>query len=268
MSTSGGSSGGSGSVSDITSTGNTITVTNSTGPTVNVEVSATAAVTSVFTRTGAVVAASGDYTVAQVTGAAPLASPTFTGVPLSTTAAVGTNTTQIATTAFVQAQLANNAYATIVSPTLTGTPLAPTAAPGTNTTQIATTAFVVASFAPIASPTFTGIVTAPLVNESADQITAVANAATVPVTNGNVEVTNNSAATLTITLATASAIRGQRLLLTIYDFSAVAQTLTFVNTENSQISVPTTSNGSTTLPLTVGFRYNAATSKWRCLAVA
>jgi hypothetical protein len=37
------------------------------------------AVSSVFTRTGAVVAVSGDYTVAQVTGAAPLASPTFTG---------------------------------------------------------------------------------------------------------------------------------------------------------------------------------------------
>lgn len=37
------------------------------------------AVTSVFTRTGAVVATSGDYSVAQVTGAAPLASPSFTG---------------------------------------------------------------------------------------------------------------------------------------------------------------------------------------------
>lgn len=36
------------------------------------------AVSSVFTRTGAVVATSGDYTVAQVTGAAPIASPTFT----------------------------------------------------------------------------------------------------------------------------------------------------------------------------------------------
>ncbi len=39
------------------------------------------AVNSVFGRTGAVVAASGDYSVAQVTGAAPLASPTFTGTP-------------------------------------------------------------------------------------------------------------------------------------------------------------------------------------------
>jgi len=38
------------------------------------------AVSSVFGRTGAVTAASGDYSVSQVTGAAPLASPTFTGV--------------------------------------------------------------------------------------------------------------------------------------------------------------------------------------------
>jgi len=40
---------------------------------------AAAAVSSVFGRTGAVVAASGDYSVGQVTGAAPLASPAFTG---------------------------------------------------------------------------------------------------------------------------------------------------------------------------------------------
>ncbi len=39
----------------------------------------TSGVSSIFGRTGAVVAASGDYSVAQVTGAAPLASPTFTG---------------------------------------------------------------------------------------------------------------------------------------------------------------------------------------------
>ncbi len=65
---------------------------------------AAAAVASVFGRTGAVVAVGGDYAVADITGAAPLASPTFTGTPLSTTAAVDTNTTQIATTAFVLAQ--------------------------------------------------------------------------------------------------------------------------------------------------------------------
>ncbi|MBI4086285.1 MAG: tail fiber domain-containing protein [Candidatus Liptonbacteria bacterium] len=58
-------------------------------------------VTSVFARTGAVIATTGDYAVAQVTGAAPLASPTFTGIPAAPTAAGGTNTTQLATTAFV-----------------------------------------------------------------------------------------------------------------------------------------------------------------------
>ena len=36
-------------------------------------------------------------------GVAPLVSPTFTGVPLGPTATSGTNTTQLATTAFVQA---------------------------------------------------------------------------------------------------------------------------------------------------------------------
>lgn len=64
----------------------------------------TSPVTSVFGRTGAVTASSGDYTVAQVTGAAPLASPGLTGTPTAPTAATATNTTQIATTAFVKAQ--------------------------------------------------------------------------------------------------------------------------------------------------------------------
>lgn len=44
----------------------------------------------------------------------PLNSPTFTGTPTAPTAAVGTNTTQLATTAFVQAEIANDA------PTKTG----------------------------------------------------------------------------------------------------------------------------------------------------
>jgi hypothetical protein len=90
-------------------------------------------VTTVAGRTGAVVLA-----VADVSGAAALASPTLTGTPLAPTAATATNTTQIATTAFVKAQ----GYSTLVSPTFTGIPLAPTATAGTNTTQLATTAFV------------------------------------------------------------------------------------------------------------------------------
>ena len=40
---------------------------------------------------------------------APLASPTFTGTPAAPTASVNTNTTQVATTAFVNAEIANDA---------------------------------------------------------------------------------------------------------------------------------------------------------------
>ena len=102
---------------------------------------------------------------------APLASPALTGTPTAPTASVSTNTTQLATTAFVLGQ-ANSTAATIsmagtqaagtsalyaradhvhpkdtskadlASPAFTGTPTAPTAAAATNTTQIATTAFV------------------------------------------------------------------------------------------------------------------------------
>ena len=84
---------------------------------------------------------------------APIESPTFTGVPAAPTAAVDTNTTQVATTAYVLGQgylkssSASTTYAPLASPTLTGVPAAPTAALGTNTTQIATTAFVKAETA-------------------------------------------------------------------------------------------------------------------------
>jgi hypothetical protein len=65
-------------------------------------------VNSVFGRSGAVVAASGDYTVSQVTGAAPLASPTFTGTASGPTANPGDSSTKLATTAFVQSALPAN----------------------------------------------------------------------------------------------------------------------------------------------------------------
>lgn len=111
---------------------------------------------------------------------APKESPTFTGTPKAPTPAEGNNTTQIATTAFVQAALMalingapatldtlkeiaaainndpkfsttiNNALALkapLSSPALTGTPTAPTAAQSVNNTQIATTAFVKSAIA-------------------------------------------------------------------------------------------------------------------------
>ena len=46
--------------------------------------------------------AAGDHVHPTDTSRAPLASPAFTGTPTAPTASSGTNTTQIATTAFVQ----------------------------------------------------------------------------------------------------------------------------------------------------------------------
>ena len=46
--------------------------------------------------------------LAEIADKAPIASPIFTGTPTAPTAAEGTNTTQIATTAFVMNTLLNN----------------------------------------------------------------------------------------------------------------------------------------------------------------
>jgi hypothetical protein len=70
---------------------------------------------------------------------AALASPALTGTPTAPTAALGDNSTQIATTAFVLANAAG-----LASPAFTGTPTAPTAAADTDTMQLATTAYVLA----------------------------------------------------------------------------------------------------------------------------
>ena len=111
---------------------------------------------------------------------APKESPTLTGTPKAPTPAEGNNTTQIATTAFVQAALMaliNGAPATLdtmkeiaaainndpkfsttinnelalkaplLSPAITGTPTAPTTPQSVNNTQIATTAFVKSAIA-------------------------------------------------------------------------------------------------------------------------
>jgi hypothetical protein len=134
--------------------------------------SSTAGVSSFNGRSGAVTLDLTDITDA---GGAPLASPTFTGTPAGPTAAPGTSTTQLATTAFVMDAVAAATAgvssfngrtgavtlqltditaaggAPLASPALSGTPTAPTASPGTSTTQLATTAFVTAAIAAIAA---------------------------------------------------------------------------------------------------------------------
>ena len=74
---------------------------------------------------------------------AALASPTFTGVPAAPTAALGTNTTQVATTAFVYDGLFLKAN--LASPAFVGFPTAPTQLAGDDDVNIATTAFVTAA---------------------------------------------------------------------------------------------------------------------------
>jgi hypothetical protein len=64
------------------------------------------AVATVFGRSGTVTAQAGDYSVGQITGAAPLASPAFTSTPTAPTPATSDNSTKIATTAYVVSDVA------------------------------------------------------------------------------------------------------------------------------------------------------------------
>lgn len=130
----------------------------------------------------------GGSTWAEITMAyAKKASPAFTGTPTAPTAAADTNTTQLATTAYVLGQkgtttpvmngtaavgtslkyaradhvhASDTSRAPLASPALTGNPTAPTQAGGSNNTRLATTAFVqgeLTAYAPLASPVFTGV---------------------------------------------------------------------------------------------------------------
>ena len=94
-------------------------------------------------------------------------------------------------------------------------------------------------------------------------VNAVTNVGTIPVTSMVNNFFNSSAATMTITMATTGAVDGQFSTVRIYDFSASAETITWVNTENGLVTASTTSAGSTTLPITNTFQFNGATSKWR-----
>jgi hypothetical protein len=141
----------------------------------NVSSSGTSAGTGSCTSQAVTAVLSGGPTCTTITSAyvdssiAPAASPTLTGTPTAPTAAANTNTTQVATTAFVLGQASSTtpnmdgtaavgtsntfaradhvhptdtSRAPLASPGLTGTPTAPTATTGDNSTKIATTAYV------------------------------------------------------------------------------------------------------------------------------
>ncbi|HEY8560524.1 MAG TPA: fibronectin type III domain-containing protein [Pyrinomonadaceae bacterium] len=71
---------------------------------------------------------------------APVNDANLTGNPTAPTQGAGNNTTRLATTAFVQGEIASKAP--LASPALTGNPTAPTQTTGNNSTRLATTAFV------------------------------------------------------------------------------------------------------------------------------
>src|SRR5574343_569292 len=108
-----------------------------------------------------------------ITAKANLASPTFTGTPAAPTAAAGTNTTQLATTAFVHAERTNTATLTnktLTAPVInspTGIVKADVGLGNVDNTSDAgkpistLTQAALDLKAPIASPTFTGVPSGP-----------------------------------------------------------------------------------------------------------
>lgn len=187
------------------------------------------------------------------------ASPAFTGTPTAPTAAAGTNTTQLATTAFVKTAVDNKSVpsattttpkmdgtaavgsettwakgdhvhptdtsrAPLASPALTGTPTAPTATAGTSSTQIATTAFVGTAIAN-AKPTTT---TATVATSAWSNLSATVNVTGVTASN-------------TVIVAPAPASREVAVKAQMYCSAQGAGTLTFacktVPTANVTVNV-------------------------------
>jgi hypothetical protein len=136
--------------------------------------SSTKVATTAFVQSAIGAAAIGQSQITGLSSAlallAPLASPTFTGTPAApTVSSASDSSTKLATTAFVQAAIAAGttpgvwgsitgtlssqsdlntalaAKAPLASPTFTGTVSAPTPTSGDNTTKVATTAFVQAA---------------------------------------------------------------------------------------------------------------------------
>jgi hypothetical protein len=168
-----------------------------------------------------------------VSSKADLASPTFTGSPAAPTAAVGSNTTQLATTAFVIAERTNTS--TLTNKTLTS--------PTINTPTISTPA--------ITGGTITGITDLTVADGGTGSSTLAANAVLLgngtsalqtvaPSTNGNVLTSNGT----TWTSAALPVVRG--LGLNNEAWNNVTGSRAFNTTYTNSYSYPIAVSASTT----------------------
>jgi Chaperone of endosialidase len=173
-------------------------------------------------------------------GGAPIFSPRFEGSPRACTPDPSSNSSRLATTAFVTNAVgtAFASYAPLDSPNFSGIPTAPTAALGTSTGQLATTAFVMEAvadsttgvvsfngrsglvvllaadvtalgFALLASPTFTGTPQAPTAGpgtNTAQLATCAFVEAAVAAATAGVASFNGRTGTVTLTAADVAAV--------------------------------------------------------------
>ena len=191
------------------------------------------------------------------------ASPTFTGTPLAPTAAVGTNTTQIATTAFVNAEIANDApakdgtgatgtWGISISGNAATATSATSATTATNATNVALTTSTTASAfkVPFANTTNATTGNYGLLQDSTATFTY--NPSTNTLTVGTVSGALSGNATTATTLQTARTING-----TSFNGSAnittanwgTARTLSFTGDVTGSSSVNGSANVATAMTL-------------------
>src|ERR1035437_1775145 len=146
--------------------------------------------------------------------------------------------------------------APLISPSFT-TPALGTPASGvlTNTTGLPAASVLAGSFGTGAYVMDTKL-TVPQIINTPNAVTASGNAATIPITYRITNVTNNSAAGLTNTITTTSATDGMIVEVRSYPSSNVAQTITWINTEISDVTPSANLNASTTSPRSDLFQFN------------
>jgi hypothetical protein len=163
-------------------------------------------------------------------------SPAFTGIPVAPTAASGTATTQLATTAFVS-----------ISPIFSGVPRAPTAATGTNSTQIASTAFVQAATGALGS----------MSQQNANSVTITGGtigglSAPLPLTSGGTGSATADGARVNLGLGTIVTQNANNILVTGGNISGVG-TLALLNTASGPVvSTNGVLTASAALPINLG----------------